>query len=72
VQTFGDYLLWHPHLHIMATAGVFAPDGTFHLAPTGGWQQLGELWRMEEMIVADSRSHNRRPLFNPLGPHQIV
>ncbi len=45
VQTFGDFLFWHPHVHVIATAGVFEADGTFHLAPTGGWQQLQELWR---------------------------
>jgi len=45
VQTFGDFLFWHPHVHVLATAGVFAPNGDFHLAPPGGWQELGELWR---------------------------
>jgi len=46
VQTFGDFLFWHPHVHVIATAGVLTPDGTFHLAPTGGWQELRELWRL--------------------------
>lgn len=45
VQTFGDFLLWHPHVHVLVTAGVFARDGGFHLAPTGGWTELRELWR---------------------------
>jgi hypothetical protein len=45
VQTFGDFLFWHPHVHVIATAGVFDPDGTFHLGPVGGWQELRELWR---------------------------
>ncbi len=45
VQTFGDYLLWHPHVHVLATAGVFTVDATFHLADTGGWETLRELWR---------------------------
>ena len=45
VQTFGDFLFWHPHVHVIATAGVFAADGTFHLAPPGGWQELRDLWR---------------------------
>ena len=44
VQTFGDFLFWHPHVHVLATAGVFTADGDFHLAPTGGWQELRELW----------------------------
>ncbi len=45
VQTFGDFLLWHPHVHVLVAAGVFAKDGGFHLAPTGGWTELRELWR---------------------------
>ena len=45
VQTFGDFLFWHPHVHVLAAAGVFAPNGDFHLAPPGGWQELAELWR---------------------------
>jgi hypothetical protein len=45
VQTFGDYLLWHPHVHVLATAGVFTAGATFHLAETGGWETLRELWR---------------------------
>jgi hypothetical protein len=46
VQTFGDFLIWHPHVHVLATAGVFTADSDFHLAPTGGWQELAELWRL--------------------------
>ena len=45
VQTFGDFLFWHPHVHVLAAAGVFAPNGDFHLSPSGGWQELAELWR---------------------------
>jgi hypothetical protein len=30
---------------MLATAGVFAPNGDFHLAPPGGWQELAEIWR---------------------------
>lgn len=45
VQTFGDFLFWHPHVHVLAAAGVFSPNGDFHLAPPGGWHPLAELWR---------------------------
>ncbi len=44
-QTFGDFLSWHPHLHLLVTAGVFRADNTFALASPGGWRQLAELWR---------------------------
>jgi len=45
VRSFGDFLFWHPHVHVLAAAGVFNPNGDFHLAPPGGWQELAELWR---------------------------
>jgi len=32
-------------VHVLAAAGVFTPNGDFHLAPPGGWQELAELWR---------------------------
>lgn len=44
-QTFGDFLSWHPHLHLLVTAGVFRADGRFAIARPGGWRQLAELWR---------------------------
>jgi hypothetical protein len=33
VQTFGDYLVFHPHLHVLAAAGLIDRDGTFHEMP---------------------------------------
>lgn len=45
LQTFGDFLFWHPHIHVIATAGVFDADGRFHLALPRGWEELRELWR---------------------------
>ena len=45
LQTFGDFLFWHPHVHVIATAGIFDADGGFHLALPGGWEELRELWR---------------------------
>ena len=29
VQTFGEFLNFNPHLHIIATDGCFCPDGSF-------------------------------------------
>jgi len=34
VQTFGDLVNFHPHIHVLAADGVFTPKGTFRvLAP---------------------------------------
>lgn len=29
VQTFGEFLNFNPHLHIISTDGCFCPDGSF-------------------------------------------
>ncbi|MFN5001673.1 MAG: transposase, partial [Akkermansiaceae bacterium] len=34
-HTFGDYLVFHPHLHVLVADGLFAPDGRFHCLPKG-------------------------------------
>lgn len=54
-QTFGDFLTWHPHLHLLVTAGVFRADGSFQIAPLGGWRELAELWR--HAVIRRLRQH---------------
>jgi hypothetical protein len=29
IQTFGQLIHWHPHIHALVTDGAFTPDGTF-------------------------------------------
>ncbi len=31
VQTFGDLVNFHPHIHVLAADGVFTPKGTFRV-----------------------------------------
>ncbi|MBM3863089.1 MAG: transposase, partial [Verrucomicrobia bacterium] len=45
VHTFGDYLIFHPHLHVLVADGLFAPDGSFHYLPEGDIGPLTELFR---------------------------
>ena len=48
VQTFGDYLVFHPHLNILSASGLFDQTGTFHLLPaasTKSLEALTELFR---------------------------
>jgi hypothetical protein len=33
IQTFGELLHFHPHVHALVTDGVFLPDGTFRQLP---------------------------------------
>ena len=30
IQTFGDRINFHPHIHVLITEGGIAPDGAFH------------------------------------------
>jgi hypothetical protein len=33
LQTAGEFLNWHPHLHVLAPAGAFRTDGSFIPSP---------------------------------------
>jgi len=45
VHTFGDYLVFHPHLHVLAAHGLFDDQGRFHCLPDHCLAQLTELFR---------------------------
>ncbi len=45
VHTFGDYLIFHPHLHVLAANGLFTPDGRFHCMPAEDLAPAIELFR---------------------------
>ncbi len=45
VQTFGELShWWHPHVHAVASDGVFTPDGTFIALPTLAVEPFLKLW----------------------------
>jgi hypothetical protein len=45
VHTFGDYLVFHPHLHVFAADGLFDEHGRFHSMPDESLAPLAELFR---------------------------
>jgi hypothetical protein len=45
IHTFGDYLNFHPHLHILVTDGLFTGRQTFCICPRNGWDRVEELFR---------------------------
>ena len=49
IQTYGDQAAnYHPHIHMLVTEGVFAPDGRFHDLPIGvDLDKLTDLFRHE-------------------------
>jgi len=44
VQTFGELAHWHPHVHAVASDGVFTPSGTFIPLPTLAVEPFLKLW----------------------------
>ena len=44
IHTFGDFLGWHPHLHVLCTDGCFYGNGMFRVA------QLFEIKHLEEIF----------------------
>ena len=56
IQTFGELVHYHPHIHVIATDGAFRPDGTFMLLPEYGTELLLETWQtkvFDFLLAAD-------------------
>jgi hypothetical protein len=45
IHTFGDFLGWHPHLHVLCTDGCFYGHGMFRVAPLFEIKHLEEIFR---------------------------
>jgi len=45
IHSFGDFLGWHPHLHILCTDGCFCGNGMFRVAPLFELKHLEEIFR---------------------------
>jgi hypothetical protein len=45
IQTFGELLHWHPHLHSLVTCGGFTPAGEFLELPELDMERLHGAWR---------------------------
>jgi hypothetical protein len=63
VQTFGDYLNFHPHLHVLAATGLVDRDGRFHLMPVESIEPLTELFRhrfiealLQEKLISEKKA----------------
>ena len=40
IQTHGELLHWHPHIHVLITCGEFTPEGDFLELPQFDMEQL--------------------------------
>ena len=45
IQTFGDLIHLHPHIHVIATDGTYLPDGTFICLPPMDTKRLLSVWK---------------------------
>jgi len=45
IHSFGDFLGWHPHLHVLCTDGCFYGNGMFLVAPLFELKQLEAIFR---------------------------
>ncbi|HJX15735.1 MAG TPA: transposase [Candidatus Deferrimicrobiaceae bacterium] len=45
MQTAGEFLNWHPHLHVLAPAGAFRTDGGFVHSPAFDTVVLRDLFQ---------------------------
>ncbi len=45
IQTFGDLVNFHPHLHSLVSDGCFMPDGWFYVLPEIEVKELEKLFR---------------------------
>ena len=63
VQTFGDYLNFHPHLHVLAASGLVDREGRFHVLPVEKRRGTEAFWTIE-------RSEMDEPKVRPKGKAQ--
>jgi len=47
IQTAGEFLNWHPHLHVLTATGAFREDGSFAPSPYFDATTLRELFQTE-------------------------
>jgi hypothetical protein len=66
IQSFGDFLGFNPHLHILCTDGCFYGEGVFRVAPYFHTKPLEEIFRHKVFKVLLSRGIITQDLVNML------
>ena len=51
IQTFGDFLGFHPHLHILVSDGCFHANGMFYVSPAIDTKTLEQIFRYKVLKV---------------------
>ncbi len=57
IQTHGELLHWHPHIHTLVTCGAFSPEGEFLKVPQLDIERLQAAWReaVFELYLAEEK-----------------
>jgi len=66
IQTFGEYLNYHPHLHTIVADGLFLEDGSFYVMPQKDKKKLEQLFRLKVMRLLVGEGHLTREMANKL------
>ena len=59
IQTFGDRINFHPHIHVLITEGGTAPDGSFHRVPRFHDEVIQEIFTHEVFSLVRKILHWR-------------
>jgi hypothetical protein len=61
LQTFGDFLGFNPHCHVLVTDGCFYGKGMFRVAPSLEMKKLEAIFRHKvfKMLLAKGRNYQR-------------
>jgi hypothetical protein len=66
IQSFGDFLGFNPHLHVLASDGCFYGNGMFRVAPRFETKHLEEIFRHKVFKMLLSKGIITRDLVNML------
>jgi hypothetical protein len=61
IQTFGDFLGFNPHLHMLCSDGCFYGKGMFRVAPRFTTKTLEEIFRHKvfKILLSKGENHGR-------------
>jgi len=57
IHTFGEYLDFHPHLHLLMADGLFLRDERFLVLPENGMNAVEELFRAKLITFLSKQGH---------------
>lgn len=61
IHSYGEYLDWHPHLHLLMADGLFMRSGLFYVLPQVSLKPLEELFREREDLQRLAQYIMRNP-----------